>query len=226
MKLLVGVSGRTGAGKTTLMGAVPQNHADVLTVMPGQACRRWFGVKAFAMADEEPGAPAFSEPFVLGMVAGASSRDAPVVLLDGFPRKASQMEALVEMGAIWGRKPVVVLVQAPLGVIILRLQSRDRTGVEKVLSSRRLSGDGLINQVLAQACDARSITHIGFDNSAPGVPAYEDRVRAFVAGLIADALLGDEQLARTHKAHQAVHPGDSSGAVLVDPPEGTEGFEV
>lgn len=194
MRLLVGVVGRAGSGKTTFVEAGAEACPDsVYAVYPGRACRERFGMAAFAEADD-PAAPEFSEEFVREFVRGAARSGARIVLVDGMPKTPEQVEFFKDLADKTDRTPLVVLVESSAGVTALRMKARDKTEDEAALSERRLISDALLVQVIEAKCREADVESCRVQNHGPPLAEWREFAADLVAGLESDARYGDEGL--------------------------------
>lgn len=191
MKLLVGVTGRAGAGKTTFVRAVEAAlHGDVFGLYPGKACREKWGEQVFAEADD-PTAPEFSESFVLGLVSEAAAREEPLVLIDGVPRKESQCDILPEIAIQHARVPFVIVLETPAGVLKLRMQARAETEGERALDISRHTKDAILPAVIRESCALARVQVCTVRCESTNSEAFAERAAVLIAGLLEDATVDD-----------------------------------
>lgn len=138
MTKILCVIGKTGVGKTTRISDLVKNDYGVLPIYIGRECREKFGEYNITRMSNAS-APDELDSFIYGLIDdhikrvrdGSGNRETKTVVLDGFPRKASQVDWLVRK-VEKGCHVEIELLTCPEDERRKRLDTRDGEDPDKV----------------------------------------------------------------------------------------------
>lgn len=140
MKTIVWITGKMGVGKTTLILNL-QKKLDCDTILIGQECRKKFGEKSISEM-KNPGAPVELDSFVKSMLCDKiESSVKNIILVDGFPRKPSQVDTVLS-GYVFSKTKfdnMFVFVNCDKNERIMRIRDRDKSDAACALADARIS---------------------------------------------------------------------------------------
>lgn len=142
-KHLIGVTGLTGSGKTTLVEELVKNNWDGNTksLFPGKLVRALpWQVHASIRTSSNRFCPEETDAFVKGLVDEAARITLSSLVVDGFPRSPDQACSFWFTASEYRFFPEIVLLTADLELIRRRLKVRGAPG-DAILNDGRLDAE-------------------------------------------------------------------------------------